>query len=229
MPFRASPFLLSRPFAFAVALAAFGATGCTPKIGDKCVLSTDCSTQGNIQCDTSMPGGYCTIFNCAPNTCPDYAACYLFHPEVQGCSYNDRVPSRTGESFCMEGCTTDGDCRTGYECVDARLPPWGALLLDDNQNQKVCLPNPDSAFGQSYSSEADDPDAAVCQAYPEVDAAFPPLPDAAALSSLEDAGPEDAGPDAATRLPPGEGGVPIADAGPDATLSDGGATDAASE
>jgi hypothetical protein len=218
MPFRVRPFLVSRPFAFAVALAAFGAAGCTPKIGDKCVLSTDCSTQGNIQCDTSMPGGYCTIFNCAPNSCPDYAACYLFHPEVQGCTYNDRDPSRTGESFCMEGCQTDGDCRTGYECVDARQPPWDALLLDDNQNQKVCVPSPDTAFGEAYSVPPDG-SAPVCQAYPEVDAAFPLLPDAG--STLQDAGsdaPADAGLDAT-----------ILDAGPDATLSDGGPGDAASE
>jgi len=179
---RVSPRLL------ALALALFAA-GCTPKIGDSCVMSTDCSTQGNRQCDTSMPGGYCTIVNCGPNGCPDYAACYLFHPSVQGCSYNDRVTSRTSQSFCMAGCKSNGDCRAGYECKDARQPPWNADLLDDNQAQTVCVPNPDTAFTNAYGDEVtDDGGAPVCLAYPGVDAAFP--------ASFEDAGtssaPEDA-------------------------------------
>jgi hypothetical protein len=82
----------------------------------------------------------------------------------------------------------------------------------------VCVPSPDTAFGEAYSVPPDG-SAPVCQAYPEVDAAFPLLPDAG--STLQDAGsdaPADAGLDAT-----------ILDAGPDATLSDGGPGDAASE
>src|SRR4051812_10031586 len=48
--------------------------GCTPSIGDKCVLSTDCSTRGDRLCDTSQPDGYCTQFNCSKNGCPDDSA-----------------------------------------------------------------------------------------------------------------------------------------------------------
>jgi hypothetical protein len=214
-----------RPFFPRMAALAFAlaAAGCAQHIGDSCVLSTDCSTQGDRQCDTSMPGGYCTVFNCAPNSCPDYAACYLFHPAVQGCSYNDRVTSRTGESFCMEGCSTNGDCRAGYECVDARQEPWNALLLDDNQAQKVCMPYPDTAFGNAYR-QAPDTDAGVCLAYPDVDAAFPPLPDAGAPAPAADGGdagaPVDSGIDAT---------LGSHDAGIDATVQDSGSQDAASE
>jgi hypothetical protein len=197
-----------------IVLFALSAAACTPKIGDKCVLSTDCSQQGDRQCDTSMPDGYCTVYNCGPNGCPDYAACYLFHPEVQGCDYNDREPSRTSKSFCMAGCKTSSDCREGYVCADGRGAPWHALLLDDNQNQLVCLPDPDYAT-DAFSSQPD-AQAPVCQAFPDIDAAFPVMPAA-------DAGAMDAGTDATT------GGG--SDAGKDATVdaSDSGSEDAASE
>jgi hypothetical protein len=174
--FSFSPAVLPRAFALALALTA---AACTPKIGDSCVLSTDCSSQGNRQCDTSMPGGYCTIYNCGPNGCPDYAACYLFHPAVQGCDYNDRSASRTGKSFCMAGCKSNSDCRAGYNCEDPRLPPWNADLLDDNQDQKVCVPGTDNAFTAAYGDDGGtDGEAPVCLAYPDVDAAFPTFPDA---------------------------------------------------
>src|SRR4051812_38010306 len=64
--------------------------GCTPSIGDKCVLSTDCSTRGDRLCDTSQPDGYCTQFNCSKNGCPDDSACVLFNANVPGCGYDDR-------------------------------------------------------------------------------------------------------------------------------------------
>ena len=215
---------LLSPHALAVALGLFAlsATACTPKIGDKCVLSTDCSTQGDRQCDTSMPGGYCTVYNCGPNSCPDYAACYLFHPEVQGCDYNDRETSRTSKSFCMAGCQTNSDCRTDYICADGRGPPWYALLLDDNQNQKVCLPDPDTTTDVSQPSA--DAQAPVCQAFPDIDAAFPVFPSVdAAGTDAGDAGVVDAGGDATV-----DGGR---DAGLDATVdaSDAGSEDAAPE
>src|SRR6516164_4737254 len=50
--------------ALALPMASLAATGCTPKIGDKCILSTDCSQQGTLVCDTSQPAGYCTQLNC---------------------------------------------------------------------------------------------------------------------------------------------------------------------
>ncbi len=139
-------FRLSPPFRFArfvlaaVSLAALSLlAGCAPKIGDACTQSTDCSTQGNRVCDTAEIGGYCTIFDCARNSCPDMASCVVFNVSVPGCAYNDyQAPERTGRSLCMARCESDSDCRGGYECVDPRLPPYSAVILDDTQ-QKVCV------------------------------------------------------------------------------------------
>ncbi|HEY8080039.1 MAG TPA: hypothetical protein VIF62_38175, partial [Labilithrix sp.] len=141
--------------AFACALLA----ACTPSIGDKCVLSTDCSPRGDRLCDTSQPDGYCTIFNCAGDGCPDLAACVLFNASVPGCGYSDRTGgggSRLGQSFCIARCHSDGDCRAGYVCVDPRRQPWGAIILDDDQTQLTCMPRPpgwsdDGGLGEDAS------------------------------------------------------------------------------
>src|SRR5258705_13828561 len=62
-------------WAWAGAIAASLAVGCSPKIGDKCSVSTDCSVQGDRLCDPTQPGGYCTVFNCEPDRCPDESVC----------------------------------------------------------------------------------------------------------------------------------------------------------
>lgn len=119
-------------------------TACTPKIGDDCQLSTDCSlsSSSNRLCDTSQPGGYCTEFNCSGNGCGDDAACTLFEAAIPGCGYDDRngaSGARTARAFCVATCESNGDCRSGYTCVDPRTAPWSALILDDRQNVKTCM------------------------------------------------------------------------------------------
>ena len=142
-----------------------GLSGCTPSIGDKCVLSTDCSIRGDRLCDTSQPGGYCTIFNCAGNACPDHAACVLFHANVQGCAYDDRSPSRTGRTFCLATCGSNSDCRDGYVCADPKQAPWNGLILDDGQDFNVCIvPPDDGVIGKTASVST--VDAAVCSTSP---------------------------------------------------------------
>jgi hypothetical protein len=176
------------------------AAGCAPKIGDKCVLSTDCSTQGTLVCDTSQPAGYCTQLNCTNGSCPNDAVCVLFQSSVPGCAYDDyQSPSRTGRSFCMAHCGENSDCRQsdGYICQDPTSQPWNASILDNNQAQRVCIVAP-----SPLSPDASDPGAAVCMTY--ADAA----PDA----------PVDGG-DASE--PDAEGGVDAADAGGDAELDAG--------
>jgi hypothetical protein len=182
-----------------LALAAFallGAAGCTPQIGDKCVLSTDCSTQGTLVCDPTQPGGYCTEVNCQGNLCPNQAACVLFNATLPGCAYDDHagpMGARTGESFCMKQCHHDSDCRAGYECIDPRSVPWDGIILDDDQTQHICIGIPDPPTPDASV----DYDAAVCQAagppVPPLDASITYMPDA----SLVDAPPPDTGtPDA---------------------------------
>ncbi|MEO8875861.1 MAG: hypothetical protein ABI461_09760 [Polyangiaceae bacterium] len=178
--------------------------GCTPHIGDHCTLSTDCSLQGDRQCDTAEPNGYCTVFGCQGNLCPDQAACVLFYPAVQGCGYNDREPSRTAHAACMKQCSQNSDCRTdeGYVCADPKALPWSALILDDDQSQHICIPDPHVA-ADTTPGDASVPQ--VCSAN---------SPDAGEiLSSQEDSGtdaslmtPVDAGFDAGDASDAGDAG-----------------------
>ena len=173
------------------------------------MLSTDCSARGDRLCDTSQPDGYCTIFNCAGDGCPDNAACVLFDPAVPGCGYNDRAGgggSRSGRSFCIARCFSDGDCRDGYICVDPRRQPWGAVILDDDQTQLTCLVQPpgwsaDGGVGEDASVST----APVCGPtgpdVPDIDAAPPHVVGDAGVGAgsandagdAGDSGPTDAG------------------------------------
>ncbi len=117
-------------------------TGCSPKIGSSCTQSTDCSVQGDRACDTSQVGGYCTIFGCTTNSCPDNAACVVFRVSLPGCPYNDYdAPARTARALCMQSCKYDSDCRDGYVCRDPRGAPWSAVIVDDTP-QNVCIVTP---------------------------------------------------------------------------------------
>ena len=198
-----------RLFVAAAMLLGAAAAGCTPKIGDKCVLSTDCSQQGTLVCDTSQPEGYCTQLNCTNGSCPNDAVCVEFQSSVPGCMYQDYAsPSRTGRAFCMAHCSDDSDCRQseGYTCGNAAGDPWNAAILDNNQSQKVCIVAP-GPLEQAASFM----DAAVCMAY-GVDAGLQPPPDAGGEGGAGDGGMDagDAAADAAI-----DAGV---DAGLDATL-----------
>ena len=153
--------------AAALALCSAALAGCSPKIGDHCVLNTDCGSSGTLVCDTSLPNGYCTQFNCTANACQNSAACVAFQPAVPGCPYDDyHSPARTTRTFCMEHCNADSDCRQGdgYICADPRQPPWNAAIVDDNQGQQVCIPGYSSSTAPSGSGSATLPDGSVCAA-----------------------------------------------------------------
>ena len=124
----------------ALALAA----GCKPKIGDDCKISTDCSAAGDRLCDITAPGGYCTVYNCEPTTCPvDESLCVEFGAQrspVDACT-DHQSPSPYGRAFCMATCKDDSDCRSGYECVDLSVQPnaWSALLIDTDRGDRACV------------------------------------------------------------------------------------------
>lgn len=155
--------------------AALLLSGCTPHIGDKCVLNTDCSIQGTRVCDNSQPNGYCTLFNCTANSCPDYAACVMFYSDVPGCSYDGYdSPPRSQSTMCLAWCNTDSDCRTqdGYVCRNPQDPPINGLIID-SQTKNVCVVSPDyphdswpvaGLVGAPSPLDASFPDAPVCQA-----------------------------------------------------------------
>jgi hypothetical protein len=203
--------------ALAPALAgAFALAGCTPHIGDKCVLSTDCSAQGTLVCDTSQPGGYCTQLNCARGSCLSGALCVVFQASVPGCAYDDyQSPARTGRSFCMENCSQPSDCRAGYVCADPTGAPWMGAIVDDNQSQGVCIAPVPGGLPEAGARV----DAAICQPYDEDAASGDDGSLVSSADSATDAPPDaalDAGVDASLdggTAASGEGG---ADAGSDA-------------
>ncbi|NLY95702.1 MAG: hypothetical protein GXY23_16955 [Myxococcales bacterium] len=90
-----------------MALALF--SGCAPQIGDDCRTSAQCSINADRFCDLAQPGGYCTVRGCNPDTCPDRAICVEWRFE----------PPRGTDTYCMERCSGDGDCREGdgYRCI----------------------------------------------------------------------------------------------------------------
>ena len=201
------------------AFLALAAMGCTPKIGDKCALSTDCDVSGGRVCDTSQPGGYCTLLNCTNGTCPDDAVCVAFQSAVPGCAYDDyQSPSRTGRAFCMKSCSSPSKCRQseGYTCEDPKKQPWNAAILDNNQNQQVCIIPASSLFDVTTA----DQDAAVCSS-PLPEGGLAGESDASADGGVDGGGVVEAGSDAAVdaTVPnddaSGDGGI---ESGSDATL-----------
>ena len=76
-------------------------SGCGKEIGDSCSSVNDCPT-GSV-CDTSMPGGYCTVTPCTYGECPAESRC---------------VDYGHGSTFCMKRCNDDYDCREGYSCAE---------------------------------------------------------------------------------------------------------------
>jgi hypothetical protein len=158
------PLAVGAAAALGIGAGAF-VTGCTPHIGDHCNLNTDCSLDGTRVCDNASNNGYCTSFNCGPNTCIDNAVCVMLYPSVPGCPFNGyQAPSRTQRTLCLKGCGQNSDCRgsEGYECADPASAPWDALILDDNTHQKVCIARPEVDGGQvSPSYDAGDA-APVC-------------------------------------------------------------------
>jgi hypothetical protein len=117
--------------------------GCGKEIGDQCIISADCSPNGDRQCDQSSREGYCTIVGCDFNTCPDEAVCVRFFTgsftnkpcdpaaEDNGedrCSFDELcslvgscVPRSSEVRFCMRKCDSVDDCRDNYECRDLEL------------------------------------------------------------------------------------------------------------
>jgi hypothetical protein len=115
---------------------------CQPDIGDPCSTPIDCSFGGERICLTDQPGGYCTIFNCEPNRCPDEAVCVAFRAtlsEVEGCR-GELGGERLQRTFCLKRCSSDGDCRSGYACVSVSADyPFSARVLDrGREGARVC-------------------------------------------------------------------------------------------
>jgi hypothetical protein len=137
-----SPFTRWGLLALALAAGAL-ALGCTPQIGDKCTVSTNCSSTGDRLCDVTQPDGYCTKFNCEPGQCPDNSVCVNFgttlSPVSLACSPS-QANSPYKRSFCMADCSDDSDCRDGYKC---QAPTeFYAVLAEHSSGTRVCAVPP---------------------------------------------------------------------------------------
>jgi hypothetical protein len=118
-------------------LALFAA-GCGKEIGDACIIGTDCDPNGQRICDSSQKEGYCTIQGCNFDTCPSESECIRFFTgqfnnklcnaatedvSTDDCSLDElcnlegHCVARSSEiRYCMRKCSSNGDCRDGYEC-----------------------------------------------------------------------------------------------------------------
>jgi hypothetical protein len=121
------------------------AVGCKPKVGDDCNISTDCSAAGDRLCDITAPGGYCTVFNCEPGTCPvDESLCVEFGAQrstVAKQCIDRQSPSPYARAFCMATCKHNSDCRAGYTCQDlsSETNDWAAVLIDRDRGNRACV------------------------------------------------------------------------------------------
>jgi hypothetical protein len=124
---------------FPLATLLLGA-GCAPKIGKACTLSTDCSQLGDRLCDTTQPQGYCTIFNCEPDTCPE-AVCVGFDSQIDPACGDTQASqaSRFERTFCMKGCNDDSDCRDGYQCRDPKALSATVVDLTLPSTSGICI------------------------------------------------------------------------------------------
>lgn len=140
------------------------AAACTPKIGDSCSTSADCSASGDRLCDNTQPGGYCTIFNCEPGGCPADSVCVNFGAEpsdVPGCQ-TGQGSSPYQRAFCMASCSSNSDCRTAYTCEPLGGPNrWSAVVVDLGQSTSVCMAN--TGVGDPAHPDGGPPHGDVCR------------------------------------------------------------------
>jgi len=152
-------------------LALILVVGCGKEIGDACALSSECSAQGDRICDIASPGGYCTVFGCDFDTCPEESVCVRFFSVSSSnltcdpleedisedrctpdelCTFGGSCVPRSAEfRYCMKKCGGNGDCRNNYECRDeeAMRIRGGEPVLRPEQSysdnlQDFCAPTP---------------------------------------------------------------------------------------
>lgn len=135
--------------------AALAASGCSAEIGDECGTNVDCSPSGDRVCDTTAPGGYCTILDCGPDTCPEEAVCVAWGRDLSERTYCMRAcgsgddcrdgyvcfdPADFG--YCMTRCSTDEGCRTRWGCTedpaDYDAADWGTIIDETPGGSKFC-------------------------------------------------------------------------------------------
>jgi hypothetical protein len=145
--------------ALMLALVVVAGVGCKREIGDECTTAADCNPNGTRSCDATQPGGYCTIQGCDETSCPEEAACIRYFPAqflidacdptppTSGCQADEIclaaglcAPLSTELRYCAKTCSTNDDCRGGYECRMAGTRGSMALTSNPTANVHFCAP-----------------------------------------------------------------------------------------
>ena len=108
-----------QPFLAVLALVLM-LSGCRTIVGDACESALDCSD--GLDCELTLPDGYCTRSECDTLGCPDEGICVLFDDHT---------------SYCMQPCAEDAECRDDYVCVqDFGTHPFchSAVALVDRES-----------------------------------------------------------------------------------------------
>ena len=154
------PIRFAVPVALMLIVGATAGAGCKREIGDECTTATDCNPNGSRSCDSSQPGGYCTIQGCDETSCPEEAVCMRYFPAQflttpcdpslpsdRSCEADEIcldaglcAPLSTELRYCVKTCADVSDCREGYECRLAGTR--GSMALTANQAAVVnfCAP-----------------------------------------------------------------------------------------
>jgi len=123
--------------------------GCQAKIGDSCSKNVDCSPDGDRICDTTQPGGYCTVPDCQPGSCPDNAVCVRFWSGAHS------------RNYCIKDCNGDGDCRGGYYCAP-HTNEIAQVLDEGREDTGYCIQRveerEDGSEDEEISEEVEDAD-----------------------------------------------------------------------
>ena len=94
-------------------------------------------------------------------------------PRSRGVPYNDRQPSRTATASAWRTAARTATAAYGYSCADPRQHPWNAILLDDNQDQTVCVPATSTLRSSSTVPDAKRSRRADLRPERDYDAQFP--------------------------------------------------------
>jgi hypothetical protein len=130
------------PAAFALCLSALA---CQAKIGDGCNDNVDCSPDGDRICDLSQPGGYCTIPDCEPDSCPSEGVCVRFW---------DGPHTR---AWCMKECDSNGDCRNKYYCA-AGFSEVAEIIDEKVQDKGFCIETPQQPYDGGTDGDEEEED-----------------------------------------------------------------------
>ena len=123
------------------------------QIGKPCMDYPECGSSPNAACilPPAWPDGYCSII-CSNDTCPAGSHC---------ASLDDT------DQLCMLDCTSDANCRPGYQCRDF-----------DGRGTKECAPPPAATVdaGDACTSDGQCPQGYTCETQVENSGVYYTMP-----------------------------------------------------